>query len=158
LILQKILIMTEDKNIECPTDLLLTDEVKARLTAAFVFILTVLYSIFGIWIIPAFLVIDFFSRGFNFGRFSLLSMASDKLSLTLRLKPKLIDQAPKRFAARLGFLFSLCVLLFNLLQFYTSSLTIALLLASFALLESALGLCAGCHVYAMYNRIAKKGV
>ncbi|MEP7143717.1 MAG: DUF4395 domain-containing protein [Ferruginibacter sp.] len=144
-----------NNNIECPVDLVVINERKARLTAGSVFILTVIYLFTGLWAIPVFLVLDFFVRGFNLGRYSLLNFISDKLIRIFSIRPKATDQAPKRFAAKIGFLFSLSIVGSLFFQFQTAPLIIALVLATFALLESVMGFCAGCYVYSFYLKIIK---
>jgi Domain of unknown function (DUF4395) len=145
-----------NKNVECPVDLILINEKKARLTAGSVCILMVIYLFTNFLAIPVFLVLDFFARGFNLGRYSPLNLMSDLLIHIFNISPKLIDQAPKRFAAKIGFLFSITIVVFFAFQFETVSFIISLVLATFALLESSMGFCAGCHVYHFYSKIVKK--
>jgi hypothetical protein len=143
-------------NIECPVDFVSINENKARVTAALVFILTLIYLFASFWIIPAFLTIDFFVRGFNFASYSLLGLISDKLVVLFSIKQKPTDRAPKRFAAKIGFLFSAAILVFIALDLKNIALILAIVLATFALLESAFGFCAGCHVYSFYNKFLRK--
>ena len=146
--------MTNNKRIACPVDLIMIDENKARLTASFVFILTLVYSFTNFLAIPVLLMADFFVRGFNFSNYSPLNIIANRLSLLFSIKPKLIDQAPKRFSAKIGLLFCLSIVAFSAFDFGTVSLVIAIVLATFALLESSLGVCAGCHVYSLYSKIS----
>ena len=146
--------MTNNKRIACPVDLIMIDENKARLTAALVFILILVYSFTNFLAIPVFLMADFFVRGFNFANYSPLSFIANKLALIFSIRPKLIDQAPKRFSAKIGFLFCLSLVAFSAFSFGAVSLIIAIVLATFALLESSFGVCAGCHVYFLYSKIS----
>ncbi|MDN3658996.1 DUF4395 domain-containing protein [Ferruginibacter paludis] len=143
-------------NIECPVDFVTINENKARVTAALVFILTLVYLFTSLWIITAFLMVDFFVRGFNFASYSVLGLISDKLITVFSIKQKPTDRAPKRFAAKIGFLFSVAILLFIALDLKNIALILAIVLATFALLESAFGFCAGCHVYSFYNKFLKR--
>ncbi len=145
-----------NNNIECPVDFVSINENKIRLTAGIVFILTLIYLFTGLWIIPAFLLIDFFVRGFNFVSYSLLGIASDKLVAAFSIKQKPTDRAPKRFAAKTGFLFSAAILVFFAFDLKNIALILAIVLATFALLESAFGFCAGCHVYSFYTKFLKR--
>lgn len=149
-------INTMASNIECPVDFVSINENKARLTAGLVFILTLIYLFTSLWIIPAFLLIDFFVRGFNFANYSLLGIISDKLASAFSIKQKPTDRAPKRFAAKTGFLFSAAVLVFFAFDLKNIALILAIVIATFALLESAFGFCAGCHVYSFYTKFLKK--
>ena len=143
-------------NVECPVDFILINERKARLTAGAIFVLTIIYLFTGLLAIPVFLIVDFFVRGFNLGRYSPLNLLSDNLVRVLAIKPKPIDQAPKRFAAKIGFVFSLAITICHVLDYKTAALIIAIVLATFAFLESIFGFCAGCHVYSFGLRILKK--
>jgi hypothetical protein len=92
------------------------------------------------------MIIDFVIRAFTPLKYSPLSYAAKTIASWLKLTPKPIDKAPKLFAARVGFLFSVAA--FTL--YYVSptvSLVIALVLMSFALLESLFDFCVGCVVY-----------
>lgn len=145
-----------NNNIECPVDFVTINENKARLTAGLVFILTLVYLFTSLWVIPAFLLIDFFVRGFNFANYSLLGVVCDKLVAAFSIKNKPTDRAPKRFAAKIGFLFSAAILVCIAADLKNSALALAIVLATFALLEAAFGFCAGCHVYSFYTRFLKK--
>ena len=57
---------------DCPVDFIKIDENKARLTAFFVLVLTIVYLCTSFWLIMAFLLVDFTLRTFNLGRYSLL--------------------------------------------------------------------------------------
>ncbi|MBS1511366.1 MAG: DUF4395 domain-containing protein [Bacteroidetes bacterium] len=140
------------KELECPVDFISVNENKVRLTALNVFILAVLYLFFPNLYIPAFLTADFFLRGFNFGKYSLLNQLSDKEVKWFKVSAKPIDQAPKRFAAKIGFIFAVAIILLHVFKFDTSARVVAGILTLFAFLESFLGFCAGCHVYTLLNR------
>lgn len=139
--------------LECPVDFITVNENKVRLTALSVFILAVVYLLTGTWIIPAFLTVDFFLRGFNFGKYSLLHIVSDKVIQLFSIKSKPIDQAPKRFAAKIGFFFSIAILAAHLINYTTAALVLDGVLTIFAFLESFLGFCAGCYVYTFYIKL-----
>jgi Domain of unknown function (DUF4395) len=59
---------------------------------------------------------------------------------------------PKRFAQAMGVAFSLTALVLTLLGFWGAAQIILLFLIVAALLESALGLCLGCKVFAILMR------
>ncbi|MEO5891485.1 MAG: DUF4395 domain-containing protein [Ferruginibacter sp.] len=145
-----------NNSIECPVDFVLINGNKARITAGSVFVLMVIFLFTNFLAIPIFLLIDFFVRGFKLGKYSPLNFLSDKLIAIFSIQPKLTDQAPKRFAAKIGFLFSFVIMLFLVFQLPVVSLIAALVMATFALLESFVGFCAGCHVYSFYSKLIKK--
>ena len=139
--------------LECPVDFITVNENKVRLTALNVFILAVIYLIVPNWAIPAFLTIDFFLRGYNFGKYSLLNLFSEKEVQLFNIKAKPIDQAPKRFAAKIGFIFSLAILAATVFNCSTAAIVLAIVLTLFAFLESFVGFCAGCYVYTFYLKL-----
>ena len=140
---------------ECPVDFIPINENKARLTAFFVFILTIVYLLNGFWLIMAFLLGDFSLRAFNLGKYSLLGFISDAIIKQLKIKNKPVDRAPKRFAAGVGLVFSLAILVAGYFHqpLIVYSLSGALLF--FAFLESCFGFCAGCYVYSAGKIIFK---
>lgn len=142
--------------VDCPVDFISINENKARITAGIVVLLTGLYMLTSTWIIPAFLVIDFFARGFNFPGYSMLNIISNKLVAAFGVNNKPTDRAPKRFAAKIDFLFSLAILTFFVLDLKNTALILSIVLITFAVLESVFGFCAGCHVYSFYTKFLKK--
>lgn len=122
-----------------------TNESKIRLIALFTLIIAVIYLLTWNIILPILLVLDFGLRGFNFGHLSPLGFLADKLVNALHLPLKPIYLPPKRFAARIGFLFSVTIFVLHITGI--STLIVTSVLAFFAFLESFLSICAGCYVY-----------
>jgi hypothetical protein len=122
-----------------------TNESKIRLIALFVFIVTVAFIFLKIIYLPAFLVIDFALRSFNMGKYSLFAVISEWVVKTYKLPVKSVYLPPKRFAARIGLLFSCTIVVLQLLSI--DSIIVSLVLAFFAALESFFSICAGCYVY-----------
>jgi hypothetical protein len=130
------------------------NENKIRLTAFFVLILIIVYILTGVGLIPIFLLLDFTLRGFGLGAYSPLAFLAGRLATALKLPAKPIYMPPKRFAARIGFLFCLAIVVAH----YTDLSTIILsaIIALFAALESLAGFCAGCYVYNAYARLRSR--
>lgn len=122
-----------------------TNESKIRLIALFVLIIAVAHLLTQNIILPIFLVIDFGLRGFNLGHLSPLGFIADKLVTAFNLPIKFIYLPPKRFAARIGFLFSATILVLQIAGI--STVIVTSVLAFFAFLETFLSICAGCYVY-----------
>jgi len=122
-----------------------TNESKIRLIALFTLIIAIIYLLTQSIILPIFLVIDFGLRGFNLGHLSPLGFVSDKLVAAFNLPIKFIYLPQKRFAARIGFLFSVTILVLQIAGI--STVIVTSVLAFFAFLESFLSICAGCYVY-----------
>ncbi len=135
--------------IACPVDLVTINENQARITALFVFILTVTYILTGYWLIIAFLAVDFSLRAANQGKFSVLGRVSGITVSLLGIGNKPTDRAPKRFAAAVGLLFTAAITVFHLLEVAFAPYIVADILAIFAFLEAAFAFCAGCHVYTL---------
>ena len=141
-------------DLQCPVDNVVINENKARFTAFFVLVMAVAFLFTGLWIIVAFLAVDFFLRVNNLGSYSLLGILSDVIIKQLHIKNKLTDRAPKRFAAGVGLLFTVTILILTLshLSLYTNIVVSVLLF--FAFLESFVGFCAGCYVYTFLKKLS----
>src|SRR6478609_695489 len=137
---------------ECPVDFIPLNENKVRIIAGQVFILIVAYVVTGFWPLIAFLIIDFFLRAFELSRFSLLAQFASLSVKLFSIKNKLIDQAPKLFAARIGIILSLSILVVHT-EFPVIALSLGILFSLFAFLESVIGFCAGCYVYAIGKKL-----
>jgi hypothetical protein len=140
------------QNISCPVSHVTVNEYRVRIVASLVFVLSIVYLFLPDWIIPAFLAIDFFIRGFRQAKFSPLSILSGWIVNTIGIGNRPIDQAPKRFAAQLGFVFSSLLLTFTLFSLPEPGYVTAGILTLFSFLESALGFCAGCQVYTLIRK------
>ena len=127
-----------------------TNESKIRLIALFVLIFTILYILTKLIYIPIFLVIDFALRAFDLGKYSPLAVVSESLVKTLKLPFKQVYLPPKRFAARIGLLFSITIIVLQLLDI--NNIAVSGVLAFFAALESLLGFCAGCYVFSYLQK------
>ena len=94
----------------------------------------------------AVIAVDYFIRAFTSVRRSPFSWLACQIARLLDLPEEPIDKAPKIFAARVGFLFSLATVVLYFV-FPPASLVVGLALMGFALLESVLNFCVGCVVY-----------
>jgi len=134
---------------DCPVDFVTINENKARLTAFFVLVLSVVYLTISLWVIMAYLLFDFALRALNLGKYSLLGFLSDAVIKQLNIKNKPVDRAPKRFAAWVGFIFTLAILISFFSHLTIIAVSLAVVLSFFAFLESFFGFCAGCYVYSI---------
>jgi hypothetical protein len=138
---------------DCPVDFIQVNENQVRLTALWVFILLLIALFAAPFPIFIFLLFDFFLRAFNFGKYSWLTQLSKIVIKNFKIGNKPIDQAPKRFAAKIGFLLSLIITLALFFQFPEFVFSLSLVFAGFAFLESFLGFCAGCYVYTFLQKL-----
>jgi hypothetical protein len=138
------------KQLVCPVSNEKINENLTRLNAFFTILLIAAGFVFNSVLFPLFLLADFFIRAFTKSKFSPVSYLSQSVAWLLHLGKKPIDKAPKIFAARLGFIMTLVIAVLFLFQLYTASLVVASVLAVFAFLEFAFGICVGCFIYTYF--------
>lgn len=141
---------------ECPVDFIKADEIRARITALFVVIITSLFIVTARWVIPCFLVIDFAIRSFQYQKASPLARISKWIASVLQLPSKPTDRGPKIFAARIGLILSVTLLISSVLAYTDLSRWIGGVLLFFAFLESFWGFCAACYIYPYWKVIFSK--
>ncbi len=138
---------------------LYVDEHVVRFVAAQVIFITVVVLIERWEWLSAVLAVDFGIRAFTVFP-SPLAAFSKKAVETAGLKPRPIFAPPKRFAAGLGFVFSIAITLLLYLDLLYSAYAVGAILIFCALLESVFKVCLGCHVYnwivlPIQNRVRK---
>ncbi len=139
------------KNVVCPIS---NEKVLVnipRINAFLVVGMLVGYMLSDYIVMVAFLVIDFLIRGFFSSRYSPLAVISSKLHSMFKWNnEKMINKAPKIFAARLGFVFTVMILFFHLLGFQMLANAFSTILILFASLECVLNFCMGCWVFTLF--------
>lgn len=146
--------MLSDNKLICPTNGIQINETKVRLVAGLVLFTALTYGLTGWALLPLLLTVDFGLRSFDLGQYSPFGNVAGYLVKTFRLPYQGTDQAPKRFAARIGLAFGILITGLHLTGI--SALIPTAVLALFAALESLLGFCAGCYVYTFYVRLFPK--
>jgi hypothetical protein len=146
--------MATSDNLLCPADGVQINETKVRVVAGFVLITALAYLLTGWLIVPLLLILDFGLRSVDLGTYSPFGNIAGWSVRTFKLPYKATDQAPKRFAARIGLAFSILITGLHLAGI--STLLPTAILTVFAALESLAGFCAGCHVYTYYVRLFPK--
>lgn len=136
-----------EKWVNCPIDRVVVNENIIRLIAFFVFLLVLLNLMLPNIFLSLFLVVDFYCRAFLEGKFSVLAKMAGKMEKYHLIGIKNVDRAPKRFAAMIGFSMSLLLAVSVFMNLTILINIIAYIFISFAFLEFALGLCAGCYLY-----------
>ncbi|MBS1596440.1 MAG: DUF4395 domain-containing protein [Bacteroidetes bacterium] len=117
-----------------------------RLVAAQVLIFAIATIVTGWWFLPAYLISDFFVRAFTAWRTPFVIVAR-QIAEGLNLPNKPIYAAPKKFAAGVGFVFSILITALLLTDHLLGARVVTGILAVFAALESVFSICAGCYVY-----------
>lgn len=137
----------------CPISHETVDERAARLCAILVLVIVGLsLALRSPW--PAsLLALDFGLRGFGARRLSPLGRLSRGLVAAMGRRPKPVNAGPKAFAAKLGVGFSLAVTLAMLFGRVPLAWAAGVPFGLCALLEGAFGLCVGCHIYQVWQRL-----
>ncbi len=142
-------------NVDCPVDFVSVNENQVRLTALQVFLFSVIYISTGFWPVFAILIPDFILRASALGKFSLLTNSSKLLVKTFHIGNKPVDRAPKRFAASIGAFFSVAITVAHLSGYIKTAYALAAVILLFSFLESFVGFCAGCYVYAFLKKFQR---
>lgn len=138
--------------LSCPINDKQVNEIVVRLVGMQVIFVAVTALYFQNPYIALLLFVDFGLRGFGFSQFSPLKSIAQKTVTHFQLGYKATNEAPKKFAATIGFF---VVGLFALLLFLEYSLSASILggfLLLFASLESFFGICVGCIAYQQLAR------
>lgn len=137
----------------CPIAGYSVDENASRMVAlgvvGAVIAVVALPGVWAQWVLFA-LTCDFASRGFYRGRGSLLALAARAIQNRARIRPSKVDAGPKRFAARIGFGFSLALLGLGAWGGADAFRVVAVALGACAALEGLLGWCAGCRIWSAW--------
>lgn len=138
----------------CPINNKQTDEHVVRLNALLVVTLLALVLLAPPlrWLISL-VAADFAIRGFGNAFYSPLVQINKPLTEALRWQPRLINLAPKQFAARIGFILSALSAIFFLAGWSLTGSGLASIVLFFALLEGAFGFCVACLLYPFVIRL-----
>lgn len=150
--LQIYYVMSKFDSITCPISTDRINENAARTVAFLVILLTLGGLYFNSWPLFLLLGLDFGFRAFGPGQFSLLRQTARWFTQLLNLPEKPTDAAPKRFAAGIGWVFSLVIAGLLALHWFSAAVIVAGVLVFCAFLEGAWGYCLGCVVYAALVR------
>ncbi|MCD5396600.1 MAG: DUF4395 domain-containing protein [Candidatus Pacebacteria bacterium] len=139
----------------CPISTKIIDENIIRLGAFFLIIL--LFLSFKYPLILYFIIIDFIIKLFFNSKFSPLNFISKKILYSIfKLKPVLIDFAPKYFAMVIGYMMSIFLLLFIILDYEKAFLILLFIFILALSLEMIFKFCAGCKIYSFLIFIKSK--
>jgi hypothetical protein len=142
----------------CPVSDKKVNSFTIRLNAGLTSVLLILFLLSNFIIPVILLTIDFMLRAFNGGRFSLLNIISNFITRKFKLSGQFVNAGPKIFAARVGILLSIAILILSIFQFQLLAIAIALIFLVFALLESIAGVCVACKIYPfIYHWLYKSG-
>ena len=131
----------------CPVSGEKINENVARIIAFFTIIIVLAGLYFKSPSLFAALGLDFFLRAFTRGTYSPLKYISKRLSNYFGASPKMVDAAPKKFAAGIGLLFAVSIASLQWFQHDISADLLATALLICAGLESFKSFCLGCIIY-----------
>jgi len=130
------------------------NEVSARLVAAGVVVMCVLTLALNLEWATVVIAYGFVARVLTGPTLSPLGQLVTRfVTPRLRVPERPVPGPPKRFAQGMGVAFSVTALVLTGLGYWTAAEVMLGLLAGAAFLESALGLCLGCNVFAILMRI-----
>jgi len=137
----------------CPISNKKIDEHVARLNGAFTILFLTIFILTGNVLPIVFLLVDFALRSGEFSRYSPFAFLSRKITGLFYLKPILINAGPKIFAARIGLVFNIAIILFYLLGLNNLSLISTGIFGTCAILESVFGYCVACQFYPLVYKL-----
>lgn len=129
------------------------DEHAVRIVAALVVVIALTSALTGSVIPLAFLFFDFGLRAWVDRRYSPLRLSAKAITSAFGVAPKPIYAPPKRFAARVGFVFAASALLLAALGAGAAATVVTLALVGAASLEALMGFCVACWIYPHLPRI-----
>ncbi len=140
----------------CPVSDKKINENAARINGVFTAVLLTI-AVSAHSVIPVvFLAFDFFLRASRYSGYSLVAISSRNIVRYLGIDENIINAGPKIFAARIGFIFNILIIISFV---FNASLSIAILssiLILFSLLEGVLGFCVACEIYPFVYRLFYK--
>ena len=142
----------EKTGLSCPVNGRQVNEIVIRLVAMQVIFAVVTALYFQSACIATLLWIDFGVRAFGFSHLSPLKYIAQKTVTHFQLGYKATDEAPKKFAAAVGFAVVGLFLTLLFLEYVIPASIIGGLLILFAGLESVFGICVGCMIYQQFTR------
>lgn len=138
----------------CPISFNRIDEHVARVNAIFIVGLSVLYLFTGWKLVPLLLLVDFFTRGFFDGKFSLVAIVSRSLVKSLGWKPKMLNAGPKIFAAQVGSMLTGMAVVSHYFGVPQVGFYSIVILTFFSFLESVFAICVACKIYPFIRKFS----
>jgi len=101
--------------------------------------------------ILVYLLFDFFMRGFLSRKLSVFVWLAQRFARAFACKIEPVNAEPKVFAARIGFIACLLVLICKGLDLGVLAYSLSTVLMLAAAMESFFSVCLGCHIYTLIN-------
>lgn len=145
--------MNNESFVSCPVSPDKANENVLRIIAVQVIVFSLVSLVLNNYFISLFLILDFSLRSFTKGNYSPLRKIALYLNQFLKLEPKIIPAAPKKFAAGLGVVFSTFITISLIFNWLYLSVILGSLLIFCATLEGFFGVCIGCHIYSFLQKL-----
>lgn len=131
----------------CPISIHRIDSNLVRLIAFQVCILGLAYFLTNNIYFIVIILLDFSVRSLKIKKLSLFNLIGSSIISFFKIKPKMCDEAPKRFALNFGLIILTVIILtaYFQYQYMTIILVAALLICAF--LEAAFDYCVGCKIH-----------
>jgi len=146
-------------NFSCPISGEQRDNTTVRVVAGFVFVIggasllvAFLVSTGTAAIIIGFLALDFIIRAFIRPKYSPVATLARGVVSGLNFPRKMVDNAPKVFAARIGVLFSVVTTILYAANLLFAGSVVLVILLICASLESFFSFCLGCWMYSLFPK------
>ncbi len=136
----------------CPIDYQQIDANVARLTGVLVFLCLATAILTGASWLYLLLLVDFAARAFRKPQLSLLGTLARSIRPLVVREPAPVNAGPKLFAARIGLLFAVTLVLLQLAGQSTAVVVVGSLFALCAGLEGFVGFCVACVLYPYFRR------
>lgn len=143
-------------NTFCPISTNKIDENIARINGALTLLTLILFLITNSLVPILILVTDFAFRSAELSKYSLFSNISKKIKSYLNFEQRIVNSGPKIFAARIGLVFSILILISFLLNISELTIVFSAIFGICAFLESALGFCVACKIYPFVYKLLYK--
>lgn len=139
----------------CPLSFKRVDANIVRFISVLVTLTSILFLLSGKVVFALLLCVDFTLRFMKLHKFSPFFILANKTLQTFVVKPKLCDEAPKRFAVALGFGMSSVIAVLALLKMPLIAYILVSVLLICALFEALFDFCVGCKLYQLLTYIKK---
>lgn len=143
----------------CPISGNQRDNTTVRVVAGFVLLIAsaalltaLLVSAQTAAIITGALALDFIIRAFVKPKYSPLATLGRGTVSALKLPKKMVDSAPKVFAARVGVVFSVAATILFAVNLLYAGVAVLVILLICAALEAFLSFCLGCWMYSLFPK------
>lgn len=137
----------------CPISFFKVDETIARINAAFITLLLIIFLFTFSHMVLYFLFYDFFVRLFTDKKYSAVYHLSRVIKKILQLKTEMVDGGAKRLATYFGFVFISLMIIETWLKMTALIYITAVVLLTCTTLEVLFHYCVGCKIYYLIKKI-----